>query len=64
MNGVHDLGGMDGFTLPERDQGRVLEEEWERLSWGANVALFFVPGMGRMRSQIESLPPEQYLALP
>ena len=20
MNTIHDLGGMDGFTLPERDQ--------------------------------------------
>jgi nitrile hydratase len=64
MNGIHDLGGMDGFTLPERDQGRILAEEWERLSWGANVALLFAPGMRNMRAELEALPPEDYLRLP
>jgi nitrile hydratase subunit beta len=39
MNGVHDLGGMDGFTLPERDQGFALHEEWERELWGVVFAL-------------------------
>ena len=64
MNGIHDLGGMDGLTLPERDQGRVLAEEWERLSWGANMALFGVPGLGGLRRELEALPPHLYLTLP
>lgn len=65
MNGIHDLGGMDGFTLPERDQGRVLKEEWERLYWGTTFALRGVPGMGGgMRRDIERIPPATYLSLP
>ena len=34
MNTIHDLGGMDGFTIPDRDQGRIMKEEWERQVWG------------------------------
>jgi hypothetical protein len=39
MQGIHDLGGMDGFTLSGRDQGRILAEEWERQVWGLLFAL-------------------------
>ena len=64
MNGIHDLGGMDGFTLPERDQDFPLREEWEREVWGMFFALNGVPGAGGGRNYIERLPPALYLRLP
>ncbi len=64
MNGIHDLGGMDGFTLTERDQGRVLKEEWERQVWGLAFAMT-VPGVAvGGRSAIENIPPALYLSMP
>jgi nitrile hydratase beta subunit len=65
MNGVHDLGGMDGFTLPERDQDFPLHEQWERDLWGVIFALRGVPGTGGgSRAAIERMPPELYLGYP
>ncbi len=66
MNGVHDVGGMDGFALPARDQGFPLHEEWERLVWGMMLASSGIPGLpaGAGRTYIENLPPELYLSLP
>ena len=65
MNGVHDLGGMDGLRLPERDQGFALHEEWERLTWGMLLATFGTPGLpAGNRRFIESLPPARYLTMP
>jgi nitrile hydratase beta subunit len=64
MNGVHDLGGMDGFTLLERDQGFPLHEAWERQLWGAVFALSGTPGTGGGRKWVEQIPPILYLSLP
>ncbi|HEU4620101.1 MAG TPA: nitrile hydratase subunit beta [Gammaproteobacteria bacterium] len=66
MNGIHDLGGMDGFPLPARDQGFALKEEWERLVWGMLFASASIPGMpsGASRSYIERIRPERYLTMP
>ena len=64
MNTIHDLGGMDGFTIPERDQGRILKEEWERQMWGLVFALR-VPGYSSGgRAGIERIPPDLYLGMP
>ena len=61
MNTIHDCGGMDGFTLMERDQGRILKHEWERLVWGMVFSLR-VPGYSPGgRAAIERMPPEKYL---
>lgn len=65
MNGVHDLGGMDGFRVPVRDQGFALHEKWERLTWGMLLATAGTPGIpGSSRRFIESLPPARYLTMP
>jgi nitrile hydratase len=65
MNSIHDLGGMDGFAVPVRDQGFALHEEWERLVWGMLLATAGIPGLaGPSRRFIESLPPVRYLTLP
>ena len=67
MNTIHDLGGMDGFTIPERDQGRILKEEWERQIWGLALSVWAKPILGYSggtRADIERIPPELYLAMP
>lgn len=67
MNTIHDLGGMDGFTIPERDQGRVLKEEWERQIWGLALSVWAKPILGYRggsRADIERIPPELYLEMP
>jgi nitrile hydratase beta subunit len=63
MQGIHDLGGMDGFTLPERDQGRVLSEEWERQVWGLLFGLR-IPGVSVGVRDLERIPPAEYLNMP
>ncbi len=56
---------MDCFTFRERDQGRILKEEWERQIWGLNFAVRGVPGYSSGgRAAIESMPPELYLSTP
>jgi len=65
MNTIHDLGGMDGFTIPERDQGRILKKEWERQYWGMRFAARGLPGYKSAgRAGIESIPPVLYLNTP
>lgn len=67
MNGAHDLGGMDGFALPQRDdeQGPVLKEEWQRLLWGLVWSLR-VPGISRggRAAMEQTIPPALYLSMP
>ena len=66
MNSIHDVGGMDGFPLLARDQGRVLKEEWERSVWGLLFASIGIPGvpLGAGRHFIERMPPDVYLRTP
>lgn len=66
MNGIHDLGGMDGFALRPRDQGFALKEDWERLVWGMLIASARIPGVpvGGSRHLIERIPPARYLTMP
>ena len=65
MNSVHDLGGMDGFRVPVRDEGFALREEWERITWGMLLATFGTPGLpAGNRRFIENLPPARYLTMP
>jgi nitrile hydratase subunit beta len=65
MNGVHDMGGMDGFgpVVPEQNEP-VFHADWERRMYA--IAL---PAMGaaktnidEYRHAIERIPPAQYLA--
>jgi len=63
MNTIHDLGGMDGFTLMERDKGFPLKEQWERDIWGLALALW-ASRSWPSRADIERLPPDLYLRMP
>ena len=64
MNGIHDMGGMDGFGPVEREADEpVFHEPWE----GRILALTRACGawgkwnIDTSRSGIEQMPPEDYL---
>jgi nitrile hydratase len=62
--GIHDLGGMRGFTLPARDPGSSLDEEWKRQVWGLLFGLA-IPGVSTGgRAALEAIPPDMYLSMP
>lgn len=65
MNGVHDMGGMQGFgpVLPELDEP-PFHDEWERRSFSIALALGALGlwNIDQMRHERESLPPATYLA--
>jgi nitrile hydratase len=65
MNGVHDMGGMQGFgpVVAERDEP-VFHADWERRTFALNLAMSawrkWNIDMGRFT--IERMPPAEYLA--
>jgi len=65
MNGVHDMGGMQGFgpVVPEADEPRF-HHEWERRAFALNLGMGALAqwNLDQLRSARESLPPAQYLA--
>lgn len=64
MQGIHDLGGMDGFGLPDPDSDSVFSEEWEREVWGLLFSTA-IPGVSTGgRRAIEAIPAAEYLNMP
>ncbi|MDK3257832.1 nitrile hydratase subunit beta [Blastococcus capsensis] len=65
MNGVHDVGGMQGFgpVLPETDEP-PFHAEWERRSFAITLATGALGlwNIDQMRHERESLPPAEYLS--
>ena len=65
MNGVHDMGGMDGFgpVVPEKNEP-VFHADWERRMYG--LVMFVTratqSSLDEFRHAIERIPPAQYLA--
>ncbi|MFB6193761.1 MAG: nitrile hydratase subunit beta, partial [Halobaculum sp.] len=69
MDGIHDVGGMDGFDdLPadEPDDASPFHADWEAL-----VEVFFLTGIGqdafsldRFRYELETQDPDYYLSTP
>ena len=67
MNGVHDMGGMDGFgpIEPEADEP-VFHHPWEGRVFAIRAALRpkdRVPGWGSFRYDLERIPPADYLRM-
>jgi len=66
MNGIHDMGGMDGFgpVVAEKDEP-VFHAAWERRLFALSQALpVSVPfGDDHLRREIERLPPADYLRM-
>jgi nitrile hydratase len=65
MNGVHDMGGLQGFgpVQPERDEP-VFHADWERQAMGLTVLMGGTGqwNLDQARSARESLPPALYLS--
>lgn len=64
MDGVHDLGGLDGFgpvVAPPSEP--VFHEDWERRAFRVNMAMLMSvgPGGARFRHSIERMEPAHYL---
>ncbi len=67
MNGVHDMGGMDGFgpVEPETDEP-VFHHPWEGRVFALRAALRpkdREPGWGSFRYDLERIPPGDYLRM-
>ena len=67
MNGIHDMGGMDGFgpVEPEPDEP-VFHHPWEGRVFAIRAALRpkdRVPGWGSFRYDLERIPPADYLRM-
>ena len=65
MNGVHDMGGMDGFGPVVREPNEpVFHADWERRAFAlATISWRVTQANGdEFRHAIERIPPERYLA--
>ena len=55
MNGIHDIGGMQGFGRIEREVTEpVFREEWERRTFGT-MLLFLASGIARQNEEYRRL---------
>jgi nitrile hydratase beta subunit len=67
VDGVHDLGGLDGFGPVElADSERYFEQDWERRAFRLGLGLIAALSLtgGRFRHAIERMAPEHYLSSP
>jgi len=62
MNGIHDMGGMDGFGKVQPQDSEPFHDPWEKQLFLAR-ALVRAGGIDELRFNIESLPPADYLSL-
>ncbi len=66
MNGVHDMGGMDGFGKVEPEPNEPpFHSRWEARALALNRAMSYakVWNIDKSRAAIEELPPRDYLTL-
>jgi nitrile hydratase len=67
VDGIHDLGGLDGFGPVELTQDEpAFSEDWERKALRAMMAtsIGLQPGGARFRHSIERMDPGHYLTSP
>jgi nitrile hydratase beta subunit len=65
MNGVHDMGGMDGFGAVVREAGEpVFHADWERRLFALVISAMPAADVNidEFRHAIERIPPGKYLA--
>ena len=67
MNGIHDMGGMDGFGAVDPEPNEpVFHHRWEGRAFAIRAALRpkdRVPGWGSFRFDLERIPPADYLRM-
>lgn len=67
MDGIHDLGGMDGFGPIVRETHEpVFHADWERMVFALSEATGWTVPMSidTFRQEVERMPPADYLAAP
>jgi nitrile hydratase beta subunit len=66
MNGIHDLGGMDGFGPVVREKNEPLfHQDWERRVFGMTLATMGqLYNLDEFRHSIERMSPAHYLGSP
>jgi nitrile hydratase beta subunit len=67
VDGVHDLGGLDGFgPVPHQTTEPYFAEEWERRAFRLMIGWIAAqqPPGGRFRHSMERMAPEHYLSAP
>ena len=65
MDGIHDLGGTEGFGPVERTPAEpVFGEDWETCAFRVNMAVLvaLLPSGGAWRHSIERMDPAHYLS--
>src|SRR5271168_4757503 len=63
MNGIHDMGGMDGFGPVVREENEpVFHADWERRAYAIATSFAVRIAGGGFRHAIERIAPAQYLA--
>ncbi|HEY6394849.1 MAG TPA: nitrile hydratase subunit beta [Candidatus Binataceae bacterium] len=64
MNGIHDMGGMDGFGAVYREENEpVFHAPWESRAFAVvSMALLGLSNVDEFRHAIERIPPARYLA--
>ena len=65
MDGVHDLGGIEGFGPVDAPRSEpVFHEDWERQAFKVNLAVLMASGVngGQFRHSIERMDPGHYLS--
>jgi nitrile hydratase beta subunit len=66
MNGIHDMGGMQGMGPIHHEQNEpVFHEQWEGRAYGLSLAMdsFGKWTLDALRHQIELIPPADYLRI-
>jgi nitrile hydratase beta subunit len=67
MDGVHDIGGLEGFGAVDRLKTEpIFGADWERRAFGATMAVLgaLQPGGAVFRHSIERMDPAHYLSSP
>ena len=64
MDGIHDMGGMQGFGAVTPEPGEpAFHERWEGRVFGMSLTLWATGGpIGGMRPQVERIETGRYLA--
>ncbi len=61
MNGIHDMGGMDGFGKVQPQDGEAFHDPWEKQVFAASMLVNTGGTLDQRRFEGESMPPIEYL---
>ncbi len=62
MNGIHDMGGMDGFGEVQPQDSEAFHEDWEKQVLAATFLIRTGSHVDERRFIQESIPPADYLS--